>query len=250
MERFFSGTGSTYNHIVNLCTLGFDICWKRKILEKVPNAPRQIIDQACGTGILTLLIARRFPSCRVIGVELRDEYLKLAREKAQRLRLRNVEFLLGRAEDVLPEGSFDCITSSYLAKYADLDRLVAGASRMLGSGGIFVAHDFSYPLNPRFVRAWEFHFKLLQALGNWKYPQWMTVFKELPGFIRNTAWKGELVRCLQENGFSHIKVESLTFGASTVISAQRMPSTTPVEHTDQVLRRASQQGPIPISHKR
>lgn len=221
VERFFSGTGSTYDHIVNLCTLGFDIYWKRKILEKIPESPQRIIDQACGTGILTVLIAQRFPHCHVTGVELRDEYLSLAREKTRRLGLRNVEFLLGRAEDIIPEGSFDCITSSYLAKYADLDRLVAGAGRVLRPGGTFIAHDFSYPSDPRLARVWEFHFKLLETLGRLKYPQWMTVFKELPDFIRKTGWRGELVGCLRENRFSGIAVESLTFGTSTVISAQR-----------------------------
>ena len=157
VERFFSATGSTYDHMANLCTLGFDIWWKRKILEKIPSGgPLQIIDQACGTGILTLKIARRLPHCRVIGVELREEYLSIAREKLQQLGLHNVELILGRAEDVFLEGSFDCITSSYLAKYADIDRLVAGAKRMLRSGGLLIMHDSSYPPNPYFARMWSF----------------------------------------------------------------------------------------------
>jgi demethylmenaquinone methyltransferase/2-methoxy-6-polyprenyl-1,4-benzoquinol methylase len=222
VERFFSGTGSSYDHMVNLSTLGFDIWWKKKILEKIPSGgPLQIIDQACGTGVLTLKIARRLPHCRVIGVELREEYLSIAREKLQQLGLHNVELILGRAEDVFLEGSFDCITSSYLAKYADIDRLVAGAKRMLRSGGVLIMHDFSYPPNPYFARMWELYFKLLRALGNYKYPQWITIFHELPELVKNTGWRGELVKSLRENHFSHIGMESLTFGTSTIISARR-----------------------------
>ena len=124
VHRFFFGTGATYDHMVNFCTVGFDRWWKRKILEKIPQRPIRIIDQACGTGILTFKIAHKFPLCRVIGVELREEYLKIAKEKATDLNLSNVEFILGRAEDVLLDESFDCITSSYLVKYAELGSLI------------------------------------------------------------------------------------------------------------------------------
>ena len=86
-HRLFSGTGSTYDYMVNLTTVGFDIWWKRKILEKIPPLPARIMDQASGTGILTFKIARRFPSSRVIGVELREEYLNIAVEKNRKFRL-------------------------------------------------------------------------------------------------------------------------------------------------------------------
>ena len=34
-HRFFSGTGSSYDLIANLCTFGFDFWWKRKILRHI-----------------------------------------------------------------------------------------------------------------------------------------------------------------------------------------------------------------------
>jgi len=66
-ERFFSSNGTTYDQIANLSTLGLDIWWKKQILNKVPKDSRQILDQACGTGILTFKIVRKFPHSRVIG---------------------------------------------------------------------------------------------------------------------------------------------------------------------------------------
>lgn len=103
-NRFFEGTGRSYDLIVDLCTLGFDLWWKERLLRMIPPKPARIVDQACGTGSLTFKIARRFPSCRVTGVELRSEYLDLARAKARSLKLDNVDFLLGRAEEVAVEG--------------------------------------------------------------------------------------------------------------------------------------------------
>ena len=80
-ERFFSGNSATYEHIANLSTLGLDRWWKRKIVNKLPQHPRQILDQACGTGLLTFKMAQRFPLCRIIGVDLQDEYLASAKKK-------------------------------------------------------------------------------------------------------------------------------------------------------------------------
>ncbi len=220
VERFFSGTGATYDHIVNLCTLGIDRHWKKRILRQLP-APRRAMDLACGTGILTLAIARRFPQCHVVGVELREEYLAFARKKARNLGITNVEFILSRAEDVLLNEGFDCITSSYLAKYADLKLLVGNMTRMLNPKGLLLFHDFAYPVNPIWAACWELYFKLLQRFGTAKYPQWRNVFYGLPELVRRTIWIDDLHHAMEENKLQDIKLQYLIFKASAIMTGKR-----------------------------
>jgi len=220
-QRFFSGTGTTYDVMVHLGTIGVDRWWKKKIVDRIPAAPRRVIDQACGTGILTFKLARRFPRCRIVGVELREEYVLIAREKAAARHLSNVEFIIGRAEDVSLSAGFDCITSSYLAKYAEIGKLVQNAKRMLRSGGLLMVHDFTYPPGRRFARLWEFYFRILQTAGSRKYPEWRTVFYELPQLLRTAGWVGELTEALQKNDFANITCDSLTFGTSALVTARR-----------------------------
>ena len=220
VERFFSGTGSKYDHIVNLCTLGIDGLWKERIIRKLPT-PRRVMDLACGTGILTLAIARKFPHCHVIGVELREEYLEIAKRKAKESKLANLEFLLGRAEDVALNDSFDCITSSYLAKYADLKLLVRNMAQMLGKGGLLLFHDFTYPSHAALAAGWELYFKLLQSIGSWRYPEWKTIFYGLPVLVRRTTWVPDLQVAMQENGLSEIELEYLTLGASAITTGRK-----------------------------
>ena len=220
-NRFFSGTGGSYNLVVNLCTLGFDQWWKERLLRKIPPNPSHIVDQACGTGILTFKIARRFPSCRVTGVELRDEYLNVARTKAGKLKYNNVDFILGRAEDVVVEGPVDCIISSYLAKYAELGSLIRNAGAALRRGGMIVMHDFTYPRGSLFTRLWEFYFRILQRFGSAWFPEWRTVFFDLPGFLRRTRWQPEVLAELRAEGFTRIRCESLTWCASAIVTAAR-----------------------------
>ena len=220
-ERFFSGNSETYEHIASFSSLGLDRWWKRKIVNKIPHNPTRILDQACGTGLLTFKIAQRFPRCWILGVDLQDEYLGIARQKAQTLELTTVEFIHGKAEDVVLEGDFDCITSCYLAKYADLMRLVSHAHDMLREGGTFIMHELTYPTGLVYAFLWRIHFRLLQAYGTWKHPEWQTALDELPICLRETIWIDELVDALRANEFSDINIEYLAFGAAAIVSARK-----------------------------
>lgn len=221
VQRFFNGTGFSYDQVVTIFTLGFDKYWKKKIIDSIPARSVCIVDQACGTGIVTLKIARKFPDSRVIGVELRDEYLSIAREKARTSGIRNVEFILGRAEDIVIEGGCDCITSSYLAKYAELGTLMENAGKMLPPGGLIIMHDFTYPSNPLFLSIWKSLFKLMRIVGSKIFPEWQTVFHELPEFLRQTTWVSDSLAIMKENGFSDVTCKSLTFGTSAIITAKK-----------------------------
>jgi demethylmenaquinone methyltransferase/2-methoxy-6-polyprenyl-1,4-benzoquinol methylase len=220
-EQFFSGNAASYDQIASFSTLGLDAWWKRKVLDKIPKTSNRIIEQASGTGILTCEIARRFPQCRIIGVEPQAEYLNIARKKARDLQLTNVEFIHGKAEDVILDGEFDCIVSAYLAKYVDLDLLVAHARKMLREGGVLIMHELTRPTNSLFVALWKLHFKFLQTYGKWKHPEWGIAFRDLPLLLTKTRWVGELTRALRANQFSAVKVEYLLLGASVIVSARK-----------------------------
>ncbi|TFY97521.1 class I SAM-dependent methyltransferase [Ramlibacter rhizophilus] len=220
VERFFQGTGSSYDFMVNASTFGIDRLWKRRIVSLLPTDSRRVADLACGTGILTLAIARHLPRCHVVGVELRDEYLSIARAKLGRSGLRNVELVLSRAEDYLGTEPFDCIASSYLAKYADLPRLVDKAWQMLTPGGLLLMHDFTYPPKPHLVRTWRVYFYLLQRMGR-VFPAWREIYHGLPELIEHTRWLEELPAALQAHGFTDIHREDLTLYGSAIVTARR-----------------------------
>ena len=109
--------------------------------------------------------------------------------------------------------------SDYLAKYADLDFLVAHAWSMLRKGGLLIMHELTRPTRPLFLVLWNIHFKLLQAYGNWKHPEWNMAFNDVPSLLTRTRWVDELTRALRANRFSDIEIENQIFGASVIVSA-------------------------------
>src|SRR4051812_13176070 len=160
VEQFFDGTGASYDAMVNWATLGIDRLWKRRIVDEIPRKARRVLDLACGTGISTFAIARAFPGVEVVGVELREEYLSRAREKLHGQP--TVRFVLSRAEDYRCDIPFDCIASSYLAKYADLPRLIDANRAMLAPGGVLLMHDFTLPPVAWLRAVWRAYFAIMQ----------------------------------------------------------------------------------------
>lgn len=221
VRRFFTGTGPTYDFMVNFGTFGCDKLWKKKILAHIPTHSTRVLDLACGTGILTFAIAQKFPGCHVMGVDVTKEYLDVARTKAEGLELPNVEFVHRRAEEASFEKPFDCVTASYLAKYADLETLTQNVNGLLKADGVFVMHDFTYPSNRVVASLWEFYFKLQQTVGVLFYPRWRTIYHELPKLLRNTPWVPDLVHALRRVGFSLITVERLTLGSAAIVTARK-----------------------------
>jgi demethylmenaquinone methyltransferase/2-methoxy-6-polyprenyl-1,4-benzoquinol methylase len=216
VERLFRGTGSTYDLVVNAATFGIDRWWKRRLVRLIPASATRILDLACGTGISTAAIARRFPDAHIVGVELREEYLAIARRK-----LPHVEFVLSRAEGYRAARPFDCISSSYLAKYADLARLVPQCREMLSDGGLLLMHDFTYPPSRALVAIWRVYFKALQTIGGALLPAWREIYYGLPALIERTRWLPELQALLEQHRFRDIRVEHLTAYGSAIVSARK-----------------------------
>lgn len=220
IEQFFSHTGKSYDSVVSIFTLGIDRLWKKKIVDKL-SAPKRVLDLACGTGILTMAIAKRFPKCEVVGVDISPDYLEVAWRKAFKHKIKNVSFILSAAEAFTSPDLFDAVTASYLAKYADIPLLIKNLSGMIAPGGTLIFHDFTYPTRRFLQSLFGVYFKFFPPLGGLFYPEWKEVFHELPNVIRETKWVAEITAALKRERFCDIQIESLTLEGSAIVSARK-----------------------------
>jgi demethylmenaquinone methyltransferase/2-methoxy-6-polyprenyl-1,4-benzoquinol methylase len=220
VDRFFHGNGSSYDRCVAWMTLGADLYWKRRIVAKIPPS-RAILDLACGTGILTFRLAQRFPGVRMVGVDLTEDFLQVARQKAACLGV-DAEFVHGNAETVpLPKEAFDCVVSSYIPKYVDAGRLLDNVGPALKPGGTLVLHDFHYPVWWDAWVVWRAYFQLCRVLWRPFFPGWMTAIKELPGLIRSSPWVKDFTEGLRARGYVDVQVETLTRATAAIVWAKK-----------------------------
>lgn len=220
VENFFTGTGHSYDRVVRLGTLGFDGYWKRRILARVPPVT-SILDLACGTGILTFALARHHRHARIVGVDVTEDYLRMARRKAQALGAK-IDFIHANAETVKLRETFDCITSSYLPKYVDANLLLQNISPALRPGGVIVLHDFLYPRHPLARAIWHGYNRILNFTGRRLFPEWKNVFdNNLTDLIVRSNWLAEFSEAFRQHGYTDIRIERLTFGSAAIISAKK-----------------------------
>lgn len=77
------------------------------------------LDFGCGGGASTMILARLFPDSPIVGVDLSERSLAIARARTEYFRYRNVDFLLSPSPDCLPPdlGSFDAILFSAVLEH-------------------------------------------------------------------------------------------------------------------------------------
>lgn len=84
-----------------------------KYSEIVGQKPVKILDLATGTGAAALYLAQYFSESDVIGVDLAEEMLAVAEEKAKKKELRNLEFKINDIYDLyFSKSEFDLVVVS------------------------------------------------------------------------------------------------------------------------------------------
>ncbi len=98
-----------------------------------------MLDFACGTGITTIELARSVQ--QVVAVDLSDEMIRLARDKATFNGIDNITFKAATIEDTdIGNASFDIITAfNVLHGLEDLERSLSRIWTLLKAGGFFLS---------------------------------------------------------------------------------------------------------------
>jgi ubiquinone/menaquinone biosynthesis C-methylase UbiE len=119
--------------------LGFWARIGRRTIERLElPLGAAVLDVGCGTGASALPAAEKVgPQGRVIGVDLAERLLEIARQKAESHELANIQFESGDMEHLgYPDDHFDAVVSVFSIFFAaDMARQVRELWRMVRPGG-------------------------------------------------------------------------------------------------------------------
>lgn len=144
-ELHFTEAAPRYDLATRAMSLFRDAAWKAHLAGRLPRISSPLcVDIACGTGDVSFLLARRYLDGQVVGLDIADPMLGVARE---RNRYPNLRFL---RQDMcameFAEESVDIVTGSYALRNApDLPQAVGEIRRILKPGGTAAFLDFSRP---------------------------------------------------------------------------------------------------------
>lgn len=90
-----------------------DPLWLRTMSYVEPDyfAGKRILDFGCGAGASTVIVSRRLPQAEMVGIELSEEFLSIARARADHYGVQNLTLLQSPNGESLPDGigTFDAI---------------------------------------------------------------------------------------------------------------------------------------------
>lgn len=102
---------------------------------RIPEGAR-ILDAGCGTGEIASRLAKLFPQARVLGVDIVDRHLELARSRYARLASRLAFERQSVFELLAPDGTFDLTVCRHvLHAIPHADRVMAELARVTRPGG-------------------------------------------------------------------------------------------------------------------
>jgi demethylmenaquinone methyltransferase/2-methoxy-6-polyprenyl-1,4-benzoquinol methylase len=224
-RRLFRAVAPRYEAVTRLLSFGWDAFWKRALVRRLPRRrAARVLDLACGTGDLTMLLARRYRDGEVSGVDLSPAMLARARRRrgAEGLRFRLGD--LGRLP--FPSGHFDVVTGGYALRNApSLSVALQEVQRVLKPGGTAAFLDFSKSPHRLLQRA------QIRLLGLWGSIWGWLLHRnpEVYGYIAETLElfpdRARFEALLAGFGFRRVRTRLAAWGfvSLTFCSKQRAP---------------------------
>ena len=159
---------------------------------------REILEIGCGTGNYTLLLRERFKNASLKAIDISGKMIDVASEK---LKDKNIEFIVADAETVDIRGDFDCITSNASFQwFSDLGKTIKKYSAAIKKDGTILFSMFG-PLTFK-----ELNFSLKRVLKDSSTVADGFMSKEEIEELLRGNFKSICIReTLYEESFPHLK---------------------------------------------
>ena len=225
VEQMFDTISENYDGLNRIISLGSDIKWRKKVINMVAEKnPETILDIATGTGDLAIQFAENTSAKNIIGLDLSDGMLAVARKKVLGKPIsEKIEFVQGDSE-ALPfeDNTFDAITVSFgIRNFENLEKGLSEILRVLKKDGIFVVLETSVPSKFPFKQGYYVYAKSILPLIGKMFSKDKVAYKYLSESASVFPHGEKLNNILRKIGFKEVKNNPQTFGVATIYNATK-----------------------------
>lgn len=170
VARVFDSVASRYDIMNDLMSLGVHRLWKRHAIALLQvRANHHVLDLACGSGDLALLMAPLLNNGEITLSDINANMLNLAKNRLlDKGIVGNTHFSLANAESLpFQDNTFDRIIMGFgLRNVTHKEQALASIYRVLKPGGRAIILEFSHPTNA-LLSSWydKYSFHVLPFLG-------------------------------------------------------------------------------------
>lgn len=216
----FNNISGTYDFLNHFMSLGIDIIWRRKAIKELKSIkPRIMLDVATGTGDFAFEAIKILQPEKIIGVDISEGMLEVARKKIQDRNMQHVfSVQTGDSEGLHFENDhFDAITVAFgVRNYENLEKGLADMYRVLKPEGKIVILEFSKPKQFPVKQGYNFYFKHITPFLGRLFSKDNRAYTYLPESVAAFPDGSAFTALLDKVGFKHTKDRRLTFGISAI----------------------------------
>lgn len=218
VARMFSGIAARYDRANRILSLGRDVGWRRRLIERAAPQPGEIVLDVCtGTADLVRDFLNTDPSLEVYGVDFARPMLTVGQAK---LRGRASATILLEGDALrLPfaDASVDVVSIAFgLRNLTDFRAGIDEMSRVLRPGGRLMILEFAAPPST-LVRALYFPYlrHILPRLGGWVTGD-RSAYAYLDETIRAFPAPEAVAHMMAASGLDDVTHEPLAMGVAVL----------------------------------
>ena len=224
VARMFDNIALKYDFLNHFLSLGIDKLWRKNavsLLKDIGDA--YILDVATGTGDLALM-AHKELGCRVAGVDISAEMLKVAQKK---IRDKNAEKYVtvsqGDSENLpFDDNTFDAVMVAFgVRNFENLTKGLSEMKRVLKQGGKMVILEFSRPAAFPFKQLYFFYFRQVLPFFGGLISKDKAAYSYLPESVLNFPDGEAFDKELKNAGLKPVLRKKQTFGIATIYMAEK-----------------------------
>lgn len=224
VQEMFNGIAPKYDLLNHLLSMGIDKSWRRKAMRELEGGRRgTVLDIACGTGDFSIEALRHGVE-RVVGADISENMLAVAREKAREKGLEDrLEFRYGDSENLdFEDGTFDAVTVAFgVRNFEHLERGLAEMCRVLRPGGKVVILEFSTPERFPMKQLYRFYFKqILPRVGGFVSGD-RKAYEYLPASVFAFPQGDRFLQIMRSCGYRNVAQRRLTFGIASLYTGEK-----------------------------
>jgi demethylmenaquinone methyltransferase/2-methoxy-6-polyprenyl-1,4-benzoquinol methylase len=224
VARMFNSISANYDLLNHLLSAGVDIYWRKKAIGRLRKSkPKLILDVATGTGDFAVEALSLQPD-KVIGVDISDGMLDIAREKIKKRGLaERITLMRGDSENLpFEENMFDAVIVAFgVRNFENLEKGLADMLRVLKPGGQAVILEFSKPDRFLFSQFYGLYFKYIVPVIGRLVSKDQTAYNYLPESVHAFPRGKTFVDILTGIGYKNASCQRLTFGICSIYTGTK-----------------------------